>query len=48
VAAAFNRQVRSWLATAAVILLILLVWKFIDYRMQAPPPPSKTTQAGTP
>jgi hypothetical protein len=43
VAAVSNR--RAWLATVAVIVLVLLVWKLIDYRMQPPPPPSKATQA---
>ena len=29
---------RLWLATAAVIILVIAVWKFIDYRMRPPPP----------
>jgi hypothetical protein len=29
---------RLWLATAAVIILVVAVWKFIDFRMQPPPP----------
>jgi hypothetical protein len=32
---------RLWIATAAVILVLVAVWKFIDYRMQPPPPPHK-------
>jgi hypothetical protein len=27
------------LATLVVILTVAAVWKFIDYRMQPPPPP---------
>ncbi len=30
---------RRWIATALVVLVIVAVWKFIDYRMQPPPPP---------
>jgi hypothetical protein len=30
---------RLWLATVAVIILFVAVWKFIDFRMQPPPPP---------
>jgi hypothetical protein len=33
--------IRFWLATAAVILIVIAVWKFIDYRMRPPPPPNK-------
>ena len=29
---------RLWIATAAVIVLVIAVWKFIDSRMQPPPP----------
>jgi cytochrome c-type biogenesis protein CcmH/NrfF len=32
--------IRLWIATAAVIVLVVVVWKIIDYRMQPPPPPS--------
>jgi hypothetical protein len=31
---------RRWLAAVAVVLLVLAVWKFIDWRMQPPPPPA--------
>jgi hypothetical protein len=30
---------RRWIAAFAVLLLIVLVWKIIDWRMQPPPPP---------
>ncbi|HEV3148571.1 MAG TPA: hypothetical protein VGZ24_07960 [Chthoniobacterales bacterium] len=30
---------RFWIATAVVILVVIAVWKFIDYRMRPPPPP---------
>jgi hypothetical protein len=39
---------RSWLATAAVILLVLVVWKLVDYRMQPPPPPRMSKQPAMP
>ena len=29
------------LSAIAVLLVILAVWKFIDYRTQPPPPPHK-------
>jgi hypothetical protein len=32
--------IRLWIATAAVIVLVVVVWKIIDYRMRPPPPPS--------
>jgi hypothetical protein len=32
---------RHWIATFVVILAVLAVWKFIDWRMQPPPPPNK-------
>ncbi|HEV3393265.1 MAG TPA: hypothetical protein VG103_07125 [Chthoniobacterales bacterium] len=32
---------RHWIATFVVILVVLAVWKFIDWRMQPPPPPNK-------
>jgi len=32
---------RFWVATIAVVLIVIAVWKFIDYRMQPPPPPNK-------
>ncbi|HYR23663.1 MAG TPA: hypothetical protein VEP30_12155 [Chthoniobacterales bacterium] len=32
---------RFWIATALVALLVIAVWKFIDYRMGPPPPPNK-------
>jgi hypothetical protein len=34
-------SIRLWIATVAVILVVIAVWKFIDYRMQPPPPPNK-------
>jgi len=32
---------RLWIATAVVILIVIAVWKFVDYRMRPPPPPNK-------
>ena len=32
------RTIRRWIATAIVVLVVVAVWKFIDYRMQPPPP----------
>jgi hypothetical protein len=32
---------RHWIATFAVILVVIAVWKFIDYRMRPPPPPNR-------
>ena len=32
---------RKFVATLVVILVIFAVWKFIDWRMQPPPPPNK-------
>jgi hypothetical protein len=31
---------RHWIATIAVILIVIAVWKIIDYRMRPPPPPN--------
>ncbi|MFL6583168.1 MAG: hypothetical protein ACJ8KU_01465 [Chthoniobacterales bacterium] len=33
-----RRTVVAWLIT---VLLVVAVWKFIDYRMQPPPPPAQ-------
>ena len=30
-----------WKWTIAVFLVVIAVWKFIDYRMRPPPPPNK-------
>jgi hypothetical protein len=30
---------RIWIATALVIVVVVAVWKFIDWRTQPPPPP---------
>jgi hypothetical protein len=38
---------RRWLAALAIILLVLAVWKFIDWRMQ-PPPPATVQKLGQP
>jgi hypothetical protein len=42
--------IRFWIATAVVILVVIAVWKFIDYRMRPPPPPlhNVVTPATTP
>jgi hypothetical protein len=39
---------RLWLATAAVIILVVAVWKFIDFRMQPPPPKTPLTLEAKP
>jgi hypothetical protein len=36
------------LATIVVILTVLAVWKFIDYRMQPPPPPNPIRTTASP
>jgi len=36
-----SQLTRLWVATVAVVLVVIAVWKFIDYRMQPPPPPHK-------
>jgi hypothetical protein len=36
-----ERATRFCIATVAVILVVIAVWKFIDWRMQPPPPPNK-------
>ncbi len=33
---------RVFLASALVVLIVAGLWKFIDYRMQPPPPPAVT------
>jgi hypothetical protein len=39
---------RLWFATIATILLLIAVWKFIDYRMRPPPPSAPLTQSVKP
>jgi hypothetical protein len=34
-------KLQLWIATVAVILVVIAVWKFVDYRTQPPPPPNK-------
>jgi hypothetical protein len=34
-------SVRQSVAVATVILVVLAVWKFMDYRLRPPPPPNK-------
>ncbi|HXX41232.1 MAG TPA: hypothetical protein VEI58_03090 [Chthoniobacterales bacterium] len=36
-----RESIRSWIASAIVVLLVIAVWKFIDYRMRPPPPPNR-------
>jgi hypothetical protein len=31
---------RLWIATVAVIILVVVVWKIIDFGMEPPPPPA--------
>jgi len=38
-------KIRLWIATVGVIVLIVAVWKFIDYRMRPPPPPGEAKTA---
>jgi hypothetical protein len=40
--------IRRWVATIVVILVVLAVWKFIDYRTQPPPPPNPIAPAKAP
>jgi hypothetical protein len=35
-------RVRAFVASAFVVLTVIGVWKFIDYRTQPPPPPAVT------
>jgi hypothetical protein len=37
-------QRREWLAAVAVLLLTLIVWGFIEWRMQPPPVPAVSGQ----
>jgi hypothetical protein len=32
--------VRYWIATVVVVLVVIAAWKFIDCRMEPPPPPN--------
>jgi hypothetical protein len=34
---------RLWIATLVVVLVVVGVWKFIDWRMRPPPPPFPVT-----
>jgi hypothetical protein len=43
-----GRAWRLWIATGIVILIVLAVWKFIDYRTQPPPPPNRGAPAKAP
>jgi hypothetical protein len=40
--------VRRRIATIVVILVVIAVWKFIDWRMQPPPPPNDIDAAALP
>jgi hypothetical protein len=31
---------RRWIAAFVVLVLVLLVWEIIDWRMRPPPPPT--------
>jgi uncharacterized membrane protein (UPF0136 family) len=35
-----DRRTRQVVAAILTALLVLVVWKFIDWRMTAPPPPN--------
>ncbi len=41
-------SIRLWIATVAIIFVVVAVWKFIDYRMQPPPPPNPVAPVKTP
>lgn len=38
-AAATVNKTRAWVATLVVVIVILVVWKFIDWRTRPPLPP---------
>jgi hypothetical protein len=40
--------IRRLIATAVVILVVIAVWKFVDYRTQPPPPPNPVAPAKAP
>ena len=39
--------VRYWISTLVVVLVVIVVWKFVDYRMQPPPPPNPVVSPAT-
>jgi hypothetical protein len=39
---------RVWIAVAVVLLVVIAVWKFVDYRTQPPPPPNPVAPASAP
>jgi hypothetical protein len=39
---------RLWIASATVVVVVAAVWKFIDWRMQPPPPASSGNVATAP
>ncbi|MEY2525751.1 MAG: hypothetical protein QOE73_522 [Verrucomicrobiota bacterium] len=41
-------KIRLWVASVLVFLVVAGVWKFIDYRMQPPPPPNPVAPVKTP
>jgi hypothetical protein len=41
-------KIRRWIATIVVILVVIAVWKFIDYRTQPPPPPNPVAPVKAP
>jgi hypothetical protein len=43
-----GEMIRRWFATIVVILVVIAVWKFIDYRTQPPPPPNPVVPAKAP
>jgi hypothetical protein len=43
-----SSPIRRWVATAIVVLVVLAVWKFIDYRTQPPPPPNPVAPLSAP
>jgi len=38
--------IRTLIATVLTILIVLAVWRFIEWRMQPPPPPLKKNMMG--
>jgi ABC-type nitrate/sulfonate/bicarbonate transport system permease component len=43
-----SQSTRLWLATVTVVIVVIAVWKFIDYRTQPPPPPPPPHKVAAP
>jgi hypothetical protein len=42
----FPQNLRLWVATLVVIIVVVAVWKFVDYRMRPPVPPPLPKEEG--